>query len=302
MVIGIWGLRGGAGTSTCTVNVATILEHLKNKKVLVVDVDDKSDSSDRLLINNSPEGMPRMDAYLNGKFHDQLAEMGVEVERLYYGITPILRKAVIFTKTGRKELDISVLPACSLLSVYPVEPLTVKEMLEPVKDKFDVCIIDMPAELLEMTYSALVACDYVLIMARPDYDSFKHWGKFTEATELIRNEGWNLNLKTLGICINEFESFSGARSLMSMLESVDDIRDYILDTKIPHSGIINTANVYNVPIIHFAPKAPATKIYIKLVEEILTKIEFDRVAEQSSDDISFSEYAEKLCKLFLCKD
>ena len=214
-----------------------------------------------------------MDAYLNEKFHDQLAEMGVEVEGLYYEITPILRKVVILTKEGPKEINVSVLPACSSLNVYPVEPLTVKEMLEPVKDKFDFCIVDMPAELSEMTYSALVACDYVLVMARPDYDSFKHWGEFTEAAELIRNEGWNLTLKTLGICINEFESFAGIRSLMTMLESVDDIQSYILDTKIPHSGTINTANVHNVPVIYFAPKAPATKTYVKLVKEVLKRIE-----------------------------
>jgi len=273
ITIGIYNHKGGTGKTTCAVNLSTILEHVFHKKVLVVDVDDQSDSSDRLLVNNSPEDMPRLDAYLNELFHDELAQMGVEVEGFYYEITPILRKSIIFTKEGPKELNVSVLPACSPLDVYPVDPFTVKNMLKPVINKFDFCIIDMPAELSNMTYSALTACDYVLVMARPDYDSFKHWKEFTDAAEMIRNQGWNISLKTLGICINEFESFSGIRTLMSLMESRDEIQNYILDTKIPHSGTINTANIHNVPVIHFAPKAPATKVYVKLAKEVLNKID-----------------------------
>lgn len=271
--IGVYNHKGGTGKTTATVNISTILEHVLNKKVLVIDVDDQSDSSDRLLINNSDDDMPRLDAYLNEVFREQLAESGIEAEGLYYNITPLIRKSIILTKNGKKELNVSVVPACSPLDVYPVDPFTIRDMLAPVEDRFDYCLIDMPAELSNMTYSALTACDYVLVMARPDYDSFKHWGEFTDALQMIRNEGWNINVQTLGICVNEFENFSGIRTLMEMIGGVEQIQPLILDTKIPHSGTINTANINNVPVIHYAPKAPATKTYVKLTKEIVSKIE-----------------------------
>ena len=63
-----------------------------------------------------------------------------------------------------------------------------RRILHPVRDSYDVVLIDCPPSLSLLTVSALIAADRVLLVTQPRYFSVKQVGNLLQTVDVVRGE------------------------------------------------------------------------------------------------------------------
>jgi chromosome partitioning protein len=253
-VIAISNQKGGVGKTTTSVNLSAALG-LLGKKVLLIDLDPQASTTTSLGINRS---------------------------MLYSTITDVLlgqnyiQNAVIHLK----ELNLDVIPATIELAHIEVK-MNVEDRehvlgykISEIADLYDYILIDCPPSLGLLTLSALYASNSVLI---PVQCQFLAIDGLTQLLNTIRIVQKNMKLN------NKMLSIEGV--LLTMLdrrtkngwEIVHEIKNYfnegVFDTIITSNVAAQVAPTYGLPVITYAPKSPASKLYKSLAKEILKQNE-----------------------------
>src|SRR3989338_9716195 len=139
--IGVIAIKGGVGKTTTASNLATILAHDFNKKVLVVDANFSAPTLHFHLGESST----------TDTIHDVLTE---KIK---------IHDAIRTHEKGK----FSYIPG-ALMKGY-IYPFKLKKKLDTVKDDFDYIILDSSPTLNEELLSAMVASDKLLVVTTPDY-------------------------------------------------------------------------------------------------------------------------------------
>ncbi|MCK5473635.1 MAG: ParA family protein [Planctomycetes bacterium] len=184
-IIAVLNQKGGVGKTTTAVNIAAALATAGNR-VNVIDLDPQA----------------------NLTIH-----LGVEPESVEAGSYGVLTQSADFEHElmlVRPNLwllaaNINLVGAESeLVSVLSRETI-LRQALEPLKDKFDYCIIDCAPSLGLLTLNALAAADEVLIPLQPHFLALQGFGKLLQTIDLV-NKRINPNLKVKGILLCMFDS------------------------------------------------------------------------------------------------
>ena len=272
ITIGVYNHKGGVGKTTVSVNLATALATEFEKRVLVLDVDEQCDCTDWLLAGNKSDDMLRVTNYLNYVYADELKEKnGYEDKNATNDVRKLIRHPVYEVKKKTKTFEnIGVIPSGKGYKYYPIENFkVVKDMLAQVSSDYDYCIIDMPADLSDMTEVAMIACNYILCVASTDANSAKNWTELNNEIKKIRKNEWNLSLKLLGIVLNGCETFSFSKELIGLMEK--NLKQYLFDTRIPRAGVVGKSYSYKRPLTIYYPKMPSTRLFVKMAKEVIEK-------------------------------
>lgn len=79
-----------------------------------------------------------------------------------------------------------------------------REALEPVKNDFDLCVIDTPPTLGELVYNALNAANGLLIPLETDTNSLQGLYQITEIAQQIKHS--NPDLQILGVVLTRYDA------------------------------------------------------------------------------------------------
>ena len=177
--------KGGNYKTTTTAVMAHYLATKQNKRVLVVDIDSQGNATN----------------LLTGKEQEEY-----EGYSIYNAL--ITKNADPYIMSGVEGID--VLPGDDLLAdftryVYeeykprtgnPVS-LPLYQLLEPLQDRYDYILIDTPPSLGEYTTNAIVASDYVIILAECAKWAHNAIKRFMRTVNTARE--LNPFIKTLGV-------------------------------------------------------------------------------------------------------
>lgn len=257
LIIGILNQKGGVGKTTTTANLGAALAEL-GKRVLLVDLDAQSNLSAHLGLaaKEDPDNLEKT----------PLPEFTIyDVLKGSKGIGDIIINR-------SKNLD--MVPSSLLLSAADLElggvvgrELILKRSLAPVKDDYDIILIDCPPALGLLSLNALAAVEKVVIPVQSEYLALHGVRQLLDTIEQVRTI-YNPSLIVGGvlICLHDNRKRL-ARAVADTVRSY--FGDLVFDTIIRTNVALAEAPANGQSIFEYSPKSSGAEDYMSLAKEVL---------------------------------
>ena len=249
-VIAIANQKGGVGKTTTTINLGAALAEL-GRKTLLIDLDPQSALSEGFGINSYA---------LEQSIYDALVDSdNTSLESIiHYEIRPNLDVVPSNIDLAAAELE--------LIAAIGREYI-LKEILGPVRKRYDYILIDCAPSLSLLTINALTASDSVLIPLQCEYLALRGMRTLIEVIEKAQKK-LNPSLKILGILGTMYNARTiHAREVMEEIRSV--FGDKVFDVVIRSSIKFAEAPVVHKPILEYARSHRGAVAYRTLAEVIV---------------------------------
>lgn len=247
--IAISSFKGGTAKTSTSLHIGSALAKFHKQKVLLIDFDAQANLTAGL--GYDPDAQESMAPVLQGTkaIHDVILQTCIKGLDLIPADTWLERVEV----TGPLAAD-----------RYSHERL--KEVLKSLN--YDTVIIDTPPSLCWLTESAMIASEYSLVCATPEFYSVKGLQRLAQFMESI---ALRHPLKILGVALSFWNP--RGKSNESFLEVINStFPGLLLDTKVRRDIRVSEASIFGKPIFEISPKARASEDYIALTKELLKRM------------------------------
>jgi chromosome partitioning protein len=251
LVIAMCNQKGGVGKTTTTINLGAALAEL-GRRVLLVDFDPQGSLSVGLGVNPHT---------LEHSIYNLLLSRDTPIDE-------------VIGNTGVENLDI--LPSNIDLSAAEVQLVsevareqTLLRVLESVKSRYDVILIDCAPSLGLLTINALTAADKVIMPLECEFFALRGIALLTDTIAKVTDR-LNPRLEILGILGTMYD----ARTLHSreVLERVvQAFGDRVFHTVIRRTVKFPETTVAGEPITTYATTSPGATAYRNLAREVLAR-------------------------------
>lgn len=251
-IISIVNQKGGVGKTTTAINLGAYLASL-GKFVLLIDLDPQANATSGVGINHR------------------------EIQKTIYhalsGQIPIEQTIVPTPVAGYKFIPANAALAGANVELYSLENREniLRDALLPIRNNFDVILIDCPPSLGLLTVNGLVAADKVLIPVQAEYYALEGLGQLLETINLVK-ENLKPELDIMGAVLT---MFNGRVSLSNAI--LEELYKYfpnkIFRSVIPRSIRLAEAPSFGKTILEYEPNGKAAKAYERLAREFLEVME-----------------------------
>ena len=252
-VIAIANQKGGVGKTTTAVNLAASLAATK-RRVLLVDVD--------------PQGNATMGS-------------GVDKSQLDSGTCEVLLEEAALAPSLRsvEQGGYTLLPANQDLTAAEVRLLglaagretRLREALAPVRESYDVILIDCPPALNMLTVNSLVAADSVLIPMQCEYYALEGLSALIGTIEQIRAAA-NPPLEIEGILRTMFDPRNNLANEVSA-QLIMHFGEKVFRTVIPRNIRLAEAPSFGRPVLLHDRESRGALAYLALAGEMIRRAE-----------------------------
>ena len=142
-----------------------------------------------------------------------------------------------------------------------------RDLLGPVRERYERIVLDCPPSLGPLSVNALVAADRVLVPVQAEYLALEGLAQFLDTLGLIRRE-LNPSLVVTGMLLTMYDS----RTRLAQDVEGELRRHFpglVLETVIPRNVRIGEAPSYGRPVIHHDPHCAGTDAYFELAKEVV---------------------------------
>jgi chromosome partitioning protein len=241
--------KGGVGKTTTAVNVAACIAEA-GYPTLLVDVDPQANATLGLGLAKN----------LSPSLYDALCGNAKAKKAIH----PV----------GIGKLD--VLPATPELAGANVElpretgsETRLRDLLEPLRDKYDFILLDCPPSLGPLAVNALVAADRVIVPVQTEYFALEGLAGLLDTVSLIQRE-LNPRLTIAGMILTMHDDRT--RLAQDVESSVrEHFPDLVFDTVIPRNVRIGESPSFGKPVIHHDPHCAGADAYFELAKEVAAR-------------------------------
>lgn len=234
-------IKGGTGKSTTAAALAQAAADA-GKRVLVIDLDPQANIS---FFIGADQNRPGSYQLLNGIPAAQLIQ------------------------TTQQGIDvITAAPDLATVRTTPGSAKRLQAALEPVKNSYDLCIIDTPPQMGELTFNALQASTGLIIPLETDNSSLQGLYQITDIAHQMQRS--NPALSIIGVILTRYD---GRPNLNRYLQGV--IADRGAEIGAPfimaiRAGVaIREAQAMQQSLYDYAPKSKPAQDYKKLFKIIM---------------------------------
>ena len=248
--IAVSSFKGGTAKTSTALHIGAALAKFHKQKVLLIDFDAQANLTTGLGLD--PDAQDSMAAVLQGKKKITDVILPTETPNLF----------LIPSDTWLERVEVS-----ESLAGHRYSHERLKEILLDLP--FDTVIIDTPPSLCWLTESALIAAQYSLVCATPEFYSVKGLQRLSE---FLANIGQRHSLQVLGVALSFWNP--RGKSNDTFLDVIENtFPKKVLNSKIRRDVSIAESSIFGKPVFDTAPKSRAAQDYLELAEEILTRME-----------------------------
>lgn len=251
LIIALCNQKGGVGKTTTTINLGAALAET-GRRVLLVDFDPQGSLSVGLGVNPHT---------LETSIYNLLMRRDVDVHD-------------VIIETVSEGMDL--LPANIDLSAAEVQLVsevareqTLRRVLRPVKNEYDVILIDCAPSLGLLTVNALTAADRVIMPLECEFFALRGIALLADTIEKVQ-ERLNPDLEVLGILGTMYDSrtLHGREVLERVVEAFGE---QVFHTVIRRTVKFPETTVAGEPITSYASSSPGAAAYRMLAREVLAR-------------------------------
>ena len=248
-IIAVVNQKGGVGKTTTTVNLTACLHDL-GLRVLLCDFDPQA---------NATSGL------------------GIEKRKIKYSVYDAIindvpaADAVVHTKFG------DVLPSSADLAGAGVELIAMdapnfrlKSALQPLKDQYDLILIDCPPSLEMLTLNGLTAADGILVPVQCEYYALEGLSDLMTTLRMVK-KSINPDLEIFGVALTMFDGRTNFSTQVAQ-EVRKHFPGKVFTAAIPRNVRLAEAPSHGLPVTAYDRSSKGAIAYMAMAEEIKKKL------------------------------
>jgi chromosome partitioning protein len=249
-VLAVTNQKGGVGKTTTAVNVAACIAET-GYSTLLVDVDPQANATVGV-------GMAK--------------DLGPSLYDVLSGACDI-SDAVHPTRINGLRL----IPAGDGLAGAQVElprmagsETRLREVLAPLRTRFDFALLDCPPSLGPLTVNALVAADRVIVPVQTEYYALEGLAQLLDTVGLIQRE-LNPRLTVAGVLLTMHDDRTRLAQDVER-EVRQHFPELVFETVIPRNVRVGEAPSYGLPVTVHDPHCAGADAYVALAREVAARV------------------------------
>lgn len=156
--------------------------------------------------------------------------------------------------------------------------LLLLELLDGVKGEYDFIIVDCPPAIQKLSYNAMVASDYLVLVSSLDGKSYKGLQMMVNVyNEVVSNKRLNPSLKLIGFIATMYQKDKVNQFFWELIQK--DFGPLVIHPYIRKTTQVNRATSFDKSIYDIDPKGRAAEDYLRVSQDLMVRIMDDMVAK-----------------------